>query len=163
MIAFVNTFVLPAALALLPAKMDTPEARAMLLAIGLQESKFIDRFQVIDSGAKGPARGFWQFELGGATANVLAHQVVRAHTLRVLEALRYPPAPAPIWAALEHNDVLACALARLQLYTIVGPLPSRKAGNKAWAQYVDAWRPGEPRPETWDDHYARAWQFVDGE
>ena len=47
------------AMALLPARMDTPEADCMLLAIGLQESRFVHRRQI-----GGPARGFWQFEKG---------------------------------------------------------------------------------------------------
>jgi len=34
MIETLKSYVIPAALALLPAKMDTPEARAMLVAIG---------------------------------------------------------------------------------------------------------------------------------
>ena len=41
------------ALALLPAAMNTPQARCMLLAIGLQESRFVHRRQI-----GGPARGF---------------------------------------------------------------------------------------------------------
>ena len=56
------------ALALLPAAMDTPQARCMLLAIGLQESRFVHRRQI-----GGPARGFWQFEQGGGVRGVLAH------------------------------------------------------------------------------------------
>lgn len=163
MIDVVNTFVFPATFALLPPAMDTPEARAMLLAIGLQESKFLDRYQVLDDGRRGAARGFWQFELGGAVTGVLGHAVVRPHALRVLEALRYEPTPARVFAAIEHHDVLACVFARLLLYTLVGPLPARRASNKAYAQYLDAWRPGKPHPDTWDDHYARAWQLVAGE
>ena len=34
------------ALALLPAAMNTPQARCMLLAIGLQESRFVHRRQI---------------------------------------------------------------------------------------------------------------------
>lgn len=48
------------ALRLLPPAMDTVKARVMLLAIGLQESAFAARRQA----GNGPARGFWQFELG---------------------------------------------------------------------------------------------------
>ena len=44
------------ALALLPSAMDTPQAHCMLLAIGLQESRFVHRRQI-----GGPACGFWQF------------------------------------------------------------------------------------------------------
>lgn len=163
MIAFVHTFVFPAAFALLPPTMDTPEARAMLLAIGLQESEFTDRYQVLDGGGRGPARGFWQFELGGATTGVLAHAGVRTHALRAIEALREEPAPARVYAALEHNDVLACVFARLLLYTLPAHLPKRHATNKAWAQYIEAWRPGKPHPDKWDGNFARAWALVAGE
>ena len=55
-------------LALLPKQMSSPAAIAMLLTIGLQESKFIYRRQV-----GGPARGFYQFEQMGGVAGVLHH------------------------------------------------------------------------------------------
>ena len=48
------------ALALLPARMSSREAEIMLLAIGLQESLFVPRRQM----GNGPARSFWQGELG---------------------------------------------------------------------------------------------------
>jgi hypothetical protein len=69
-------YTLPAAAELLPpAMMKSPRAWAMLLAIGLQESKFLHRRQVVDAKKHtfGPARGFWQFERGGGTAGVLQH------------------------------------------------------------------------------------------
>ena len=47
------------ALRILPSRMDSPEARVMLLSIGLQESRLHYRRQI-----GGPARGLWQFELG---------------------------------------------------------------------------------------------------
>ena len=48
--------ILDPAAKLLPG-MDSAKARVMLLAIGLQESRFEHRRQI-----GGPARGFWQFE-----------------------------------------------------------------------------------------------------
>ncbi len=67
------------ALALLPATMDTPAARVMLLAIGLQEGRFMHRRQI-----GGPARGFWQFEKGtrasrGGVWGVFLHAASRDH------------------------------------------------------------------------------------
>ena len=55
------------ALCVLPDRMDTPEARVMLIAIGLQESKFQDRRQLVGSPPRpvGPAKSFWQAEQGG--------------------------------------------------------------------------------------------------
>lgn len=64
---------IPAAARLLPGVAFTPEAKVMLLAIGLQESRFEHRRQI-----KGPARGFWQFEAGGGTAGVLRQRSPRA-------------------------------------------------------------------------------------
>ena len=58
-------YTLPSAFALLPPAMDTPDARVLLLAIGLQESKFSHRLQI-----GGPARGYWQFEQGGGVRGV---------------------------------------------------------------------------------------------
>ena len=59
MLQKINDEVLTPALRLLPASWDSKEARVMLLAIGLQESRFTHRFQVVQGkpGAKGPARG----------------------------------------------------------------------------------------------------------
>ena len=64
---------------LLPAKMDSPQARAMLKAIALQESRFEHRKQI-----GGPARGFWQFEQGGGVRGVLNHPYSREHIRRIL-------------------------------------------------------------------------------
>lgn len=52
------------ALSLLPERMRSKEAVVMLLAIGLQESRFVHTYQLVQGkpGAKGPARGWWQFE-----------------------------------------------------------------------------------------------------
>src|SRR5690606_12018619 len=57
-----------AGLALLPEPDSSREARAMLLAIALQESRFMHRRQI-----GGPARGYWQFEVGGVRG-VMTHR-----------------------------------------------------------------------------------------
>lgn len=156
MIAFVNAFVLPAAFALLPPKMDTPQARAQLLAIGLQESRFAHRRQL----SSGPARSFWQFELAGGVAGVLTHASTKTHIECVLDTLCYPPAASACFDAIEHNDILAAVFARLLLYTTPGPIPAAGFPHKAWALYVNAWCPGKPHPDTWDACYAQAWGLV---
>ena len=69
LVEVLRTNVLPG-MALLPDRMDTPEARVMMLAIGLQESRFVHRRQI-----KGPARGFWQFEQGGGVIGVVSRQL----------------------------------------------------------------------------------------
>ena len=134
--------VYPAAALLLPPAMNTPAAWRMLTAIGLQESRFRHRAQVL-----GPARGFWQFETAGVTG-VLRHEASRDAARDVLTRLCYADtSPQKIHAALEHNDVLAACFARLLLWTDTRPLPT--AATEGWAQYLATWRPGKPHPNTW--------------
>lgn len=152
------------ALALLPAQMDSPEARVMLLAIGLQESRFMYRFQKLVGRPyeKGPARGFWQFErgsqtLGGGVWGVVKHPASR-FWLSHLCAKRGVPFDAPeIWGAIETDDVLAAGLARLLLFTDPKRLPAVGDVEGAWELYARrTWRPGKPHRETWDEFHAQA-------
>lgn len=149
---------IPAALDLLPGRMDTPAARAMLLAIGLQESRFEHRRQL----GPGPARGFFQFELGGGVRGVLEHPLTRPIIKPICEHLKYPALPAVCHDAIEHNDVLATCFARLLLYTDPALLPLEREATKGWEQYLRNWRPGRPHPETWPAFYREAWQIVNG-
>lgn len=143
------------ALTLLPRRMTSDAARAMLVAIALQESRLAHRRQV-----NGPARGFWQFEAGGGVAGVLRHPATAAPIRTVLEALCYDATVATSYAAIEHQDVLAAAYARLLLFTLPAPLTGPGEAERAWIQYLDAWRPGRPHPETWNDCYALGWHAV---
>jgi hypothetical protein len=153
--AYAAKHILPAALALLPPRMDTPEARAMLIAIGLQESKFQHRRQV-----QGPARGYWQFEQGGGVAGVVTHPASNGYALAACDMLDYSPVVSVVYPALADNDILACAFARLLLWTLPGALPTITQPDKGWAQYIAAWRPGRPHVETWIGCWARAWGVV---
>ncbi len=146
---FVHAHTLPAALSLLPPAMDTRAARIMLLSIGLQESKFQHRMQLA-----GPARGFWQFEKGGGVAGVFAHPATAGLAETVCAALNYPATAVVVYQALADNDVLACAFARLLLWTL--PEPMAVTAEDGWRQYLAAWRPGTPRPETWAAYYESA-------
>lgn len=148
-------FAVEPALHLLPAKMDSAAARAMLIAIGLQESRLIHRRQI-----NGPARGFLQFEVMGVLG-VLRHPASRDHARDVLIALEYGGADAhDVWEAIEHNDVLAAAIARLLLWTHPKPLPAEHSPAEAWEYYLACWRPGKPHPQTWDAFYRTAWEAV---
>ncbi|WMD23025.1 hypothetical protein RAS12_11825 [Achromobacter seleniivolatilans] len=139
------------ALALLPAKMDTASARIMLLAIGLQESRFLHRRQV-----GGPARGFWQFEQSGGVRGVLTHSASRDFANAVCAARGVEPVTAAVYPALETDDVLAAAFARLLLWTDAGRLPSAGDAQGAWILYTRTWRPGKPHPQTWSAVYVQA-------
>lgn len=144
-----------AACSILPARMDSDEARAMLIAIALQESRFEHRAQI-----GGPARGFWQFELGGGVRGVLNHPGSKQYIRHVLDSLAYDYLPETSYEAIKNNDVLACCYARLLLWTLPDVLPTRGEDEESWKQYIDAWRPGKPHRESWDAFYAAAWNIV---
>jgi len=144
-LADVRDQIIPAAASLLPTIPFTPEANVMLLAIGLQESRFVHRKQI-----KGPARGFWQFEAGGGTRGVLTHprtqrlaQDLADHRVQTTNIL-------PVNAALAEDDVLACCFARLLLWTDPTSLPRLGEVERAWHCYLRNWRPGKPHRETWE-------------
>lgn len=141
------------ALAILPMGMDSPKARVMLLATGLQESRFEYRRQM----GNGPARGFWQFERGGGVMGVLCHTATKALALDVCKARDVPPDSSLVHARLEFDDVLAAAFARLLLWADRAPLPGVDADHEtAWQCYLRNWRPGRPHRETWDAFHAQA-------
>jgi len=135
--------------------MDTPAARAMILAIGLQESRFQHRRQI-----GGPARGFWQFERGGGVRGVLLHTSTRPTILSIVDSMIYDATPETSYDAIEHNDVLACCFARLLLWSHPKPLPAQGDHDGAWHYYMATWRPGKPHRSTWNDFYDDAWGMI---
>lgn len=134
----------------LPGKMDSDPARIMLMAIGLQESRFAYRRQM----GNGPARGFWQFEAGGGVRGVMEHSASRQYAYDALAARGLAPVIRTAWAELEHDDVLAAIFARLLLWTDRHALPHNWQGG--WDCYIRNWRPGKPHPGTWREHYESA-------
>ena len=147
-------------LRLLPPAMDSTEARVLMYAIGLQESRFTHRAQVIDGGGKGPARGYWQFERGGGVTGVLRHPASRFWANSVCNARNIPAQPLNVWLALETDDVLAAALARLLLFTDPARLPAVGEQSESWTYYLRNWRPGKPHPRTWPECYETALKAV---
>lgn len=143
------------ALTLLPARMDSPAARVMLFAIGLQESRFIHRRQI-----GGPARGFWQFEQGGGVRGVLAHPSTSGQAQALCRARGIEPVAADVYAALELDDVLAAGMARLLLWSDPAALPAIGDSAAAWDLYLRTWRPGKPHPGTWAELYEQAVEAV---
>jgi hypothetical protein len=143
------------ALALLPAVLDSRDARVMLLAVALQESGLKYRRQI-----HGPALGLWQFEQGDGVHGVLQHATARLMALGVCEARGVVPIDHEVYAALERDDLIACAFARLLLFT--DPKSSPKAGEMAaaWALYLRTWRPGRPHLSRWETNYPRAVEAV---
>ncbi len=143
-------------LLLLPARMDGRGARLMLLAIGLQESRFQYRRQI-----KGPARGFWQFEKNGGVRGVLTHATTKAAAIGVCRERSVGPNESAVHAALEKDDLLACAFARLLLYSDPRPLPAPGEVANSWDCYLRNWRPGKPHRGSWDELYMHAREALD--
>lgn len=147
-------------LAILPMAMNTPQARVMLLAIGLQESRLIHRRQI-----GGPARGLWQFELGtrasrGGVWGVYLHHASTYWLHLLCQERGCDFEPAAIYARLEHDDVLAAGVARLLLFTDPKRLPAVDDTAGAWDLYLRTWRPGKPHPHTWPDLHRQAREAV---
>lgn len=150
-----STIIRPTWAQVLPARFVSPEAEVMLLAIGFQESRFVHREQI-----KGPARGFWQFEQRGGTSGVLNHHSSRAYAGATCMILGVAATAQAVQTKLSSNDLLACAFARLLLWTDPRALPSLGNAEAAWNCYIRNWRPGKPHRETWDDLYRQAYEAV---
>jgi len=143
-------------LALLPDRMDTPEARAMLIAIGLQESRFKYRKQI-----GGPAHGFYQFENGGGVKGVLKYHSTKPIIEYILRSIRVDPSDA--YNEIVSNDPLATVFARLLLWTDPGRIPAINCNpNESWDLYLRTWKPGKPHRDTWDQFWLAAVATVKG-
>lgn len=156
----IDTAIQPA-MALLPDRMDSQMACVMLLAIGLQESRFNHRWQIVDPGrpdAMGPARGFWQFERGGGVAGVLRHPLSAEHARKLCQHYGVRADAGDVWQALSkpEMDGLAAGFARLLIWTDPRKLPAAGDAGAAWDLYIRTWRPGKPHRSTWDALYAQA-------
>jgi hypothetical protein len=151
------------ALVLLPPAMGSPQAWHQQLVMGLQESKLQLRAQVVNGGGKGPARGLWQFERAGGVKGVLEHSATAELARSVCSDRGVPADPASVWRALETDDVLAAAFARLLLWTDAGPMPEPNQQQLGWQIYQRTWRPGKPHPETWPTHWLRVRRWLYGD
>lgn len=151
-LADIQSAIFPAAFALLPPKCDSVQARQMLLAIGLQESKFLYRRQL----GNGPAASFWQFEKGGGVKGVMTHPTSSAIARDVCAARGVLFDQTAVWLAMQTDDVLGCCFARLLLLTDPAPLPSVIDAAGGWRYYERNWRPGKPHRETWDAYWSAA-------
>lgn len=152
------------AFSILPAVMDTLQARVQHAAIGFQESKYKSRRQIILKGGKlvaeGPAVSYWQFENGRLAGinGVLTHRATASHAVNVCAYCGVEPERMAVWERMQIDDVLGAAFARLLMYTDAAPVPVTE--QQGWAMYLRTWRPGKPHPETWSAAYANAIRAV---
>lgn len=154
--------ILNAALALLPRPMDSAEARVQLVANGLQESLLEHRRQLVGNPPRpvGPAKGLWQFERLGGCRGVVDHAASRYWMHSVCKARGVAFTATALWNAIEFDDVLACAAARLLLFTDPRRLPALGDADDAWRLYIRTWRPGKPHRATWAERYAQALAYA---
>ncbi len=137
---------------LLPIKMDSRPARVIHAAIGYQESGYLVRIQY----GNGPARSYWQFENGRLAGinGVLTHKSTADLAKNVCASRGVNPERMAVWKAMETDDVLGAAFARLLMYTDPKPLPDN--ATDAWDMYAKRlWRPGKPHPDKW----TKSWAF----
>ena len=136
------------------------EAVVLLIAIALQESELNARDQREHwdgtDRVDGPALGLWQFEPNGGVKGVLRHPASAQAMRQVCMDHNVAPTIAAAWKALELDDLFACKVARLLLWTDVMPLPRIGSVEQAWKYYLRNWRPGKPRKKTWAANYAAA-------
>lgn len=134
---------------------DSFEARRFLLAIALQESRLRHRRQVVGTAETGPAASYWQFERGGGCRGVLTHKAVSQRMRQVCADYCIEQTEQGLWEAMRYQDIVAACAARLLIYTLPSALPTSEPDG--WQQYIDAWRPGKPHPQTW----AANWEMAD--
>lgn len=151
----------------------TNNARAMLYAIAGQEAGWQHRFQISKradgTSYRGPARGLWQFELGGGVRGVLEHEASNTIAYRVATgfvgdfAYGGYTGETAVWAVLPYEDVLAAAFARLLLWTDRRKLPDPSQANAevAWGIYNSVWRPGKPHKAKWAANWLAAVKVVE--
>ena len=135
------------------------------MAICLQESALKSRWQILNDGGKGPARGLAQFERGskasrGGVWGVYLHSASTEMLRQLCRDRDVNFEPFAIWAQLEHDDVLAVGVARLMLWTVAGALPEVDDVDGAWMYYLNSWRPGKPHLHTWAENHRKAREAV---
>jgi hypothetical protein len=124
----------------------TDGARVLVMTIAGQESRWKDRRQI-----GGPARSYWQFEFGGGVDDVFRITGLKLGT--VCASFDIPYDKAVVFEAMAWCDPLACAMARLLLWSDPAPLPAVGDKEAGWQYYLRNWRPGAPHRSSWDGLY----------
>jgi len=154
-IKFFKIIVQPAVEYYCPPEWNSIRAYNMQLAIAYQESTMLFRRQI-----NGPARGWWQFELGGLKGTEM-HKASSKVMHNTWVDLHLPDNLQLRLAALEFCDLWSAVAARCLLRTLADPLPELNQPEEGWKQYIAAWNPGKPRPEKWTTSWAKARSVTD--
>jgi hypothetical protein len=130
-------------------RMDSPDARALLLATALHESAVGYRSHLYQYGG-GPGRGLWQVEPATAADNwdsFIAHRPELEWRMRRLGDSW--PNGIGLDATLAANLLVCCAHARLKYWRVPEPLPSRydvEGQTRYWSTYYQTSQ--NPRKEA---------------
>ncbi|MFK2876912.1 hypothetical protein [Rhodanobacter hydrolyticus] len=124
------------ALALLPAQMDTPPARVLLVAFGAQETGYRTRQQ-----QGGPAHGLWQCERP-LMQLLLDNKASSAEVYALCKSRAVAPLASDMYWALLTDDLFAAGTARLALWCNLAPLPALGNVDAAFDYYIATWGPG---------------------
>jgi len=144
------------ALSLLPPRLTSDTARAMLVAVALQESDLRHRRQI-----GGPAVSYLMWEPGSQSAlpGLLRHRASSGMAAEFTAALDYADlTPEELRQACITDSVLCAGLGRLLIWTLPEPLPANVL--EAYSQYIAAWRPGKPTKRRWPSRWRQAWETV---
>jgi len=123
-------------------------ARVLVMTIAGQESRWKERRQI-----GGPARSYWQFEGGPYSGTTDVFQKSPRQLGLVCAACDVPYEQATVFEAMAWNDMLACAMARLLLWSDPAPLPAVGDKVAGWDYYIRRWKPGAPHRISWDGLY----------
>lgn len=134
-------------------------ARAFLLTIAQQESgPGLDaRYQSSPNSSPGPARGWWQFEMGteatrGGVAGVFLHASSKNLIMAGCNHFDIAKNIPAIWRVIEGHDMMAVLVARSLVLTDPYAIPIEV--NAGWECYAKRlWRPGKPHPEKWPGNW----------
>src|ERR1044072_3822106 len=122
-------------LSLLPGYMASDCAKIWLMTIAGQETNLTARKQM----GGGPATSYWQFEQAGVDAVLRAQPKLAEAVLATCDI-----DASEVHAALQYNDSVACAFARLLLWSDPAALPLASNTAAGWNAYLKTWRPGKP-------------------
>lgn len=152
-------YLIRAALAYLPERMCTKNAIALLIATGMQESRFVYTRQI-----NGPARGYWQFESGGGLIGIMSHVSSKDHLKNVTKRFDLPWDRTTLFKRIEEDRLFAAICARLLYFTDRMEIPAATYENEqeAWVYYIRNWRPGKPRRSSWHRFWRMACDVVNG-
>lgn len=140
----------------LPAKMSSDSVTLQMMVTAKQESGLNARWQT----GNGIARGLWQMEQ--PTVNLVMINKNSAGYLRTFieQKLKMPMySTSIIYDALDKDDFMACAMARLLYWDDPNPMPKVGDLNGAWQYYLRIWRPGAPDFTRWQSAYAEAMRY----